>query len=103
MTDDQYWRGDPHLVVSYRAAQELKTKANNSDMWLMGLYFHDAISISLHNAFRKKGERAVPYLEKPYRITPPTEEEKKAEAEAERQKAIKSLTAWKKAWDKQHG
>ena len=103
MTADQYWHGDPHLVESYRRAAEMRIKHENANMWMMGRYIHEGVAIALHNAFRKQGERPLPYIKEPYRITPPTPEEKKAEAEAERQKAIKSLTAWKAAWDKQHG
>lgn len=72
-------------------------------MWLQGEYVYEAVRSVVHNYFTKKGSKAVWYPEKPYRMTPLTEEEKKAAAEAERQKAIKSLDAWKTAWDRAHG
>ena len=102
MTPEQFWDGDPYLAPAFRKAEEDRLEAENYGRWMKGLYIFDAVSISLKNAFLKKGERAVPYLDKPYRITPKTEDDLKAEAEAERQKAIKSLNAWKAAWDRKN-
>ena len=52
-------------------------------MWLQGVYFFNAVSTALGNAFRKKGAKPVNYMEQPIRILPLSEEEKEAKAEQE--------------------
>lgn len=103
MTEDQFWNGDPYLPVVYRKLSIERRKERNEYLWIQGMYIFEAFSVVMHNAFRKKGTTPAKYPEKPYRITPMTEEEKKEKAEKERQKAIASLTAWKAAWDKKNG
>lgn len=102
MTEAQYWHGDPYLTVAYREAEQIKRQDDSNRMWLQGAYIHEAFAVVMSNAFRKKGQQAVKYSKEPYRVTPPTKEEKAERAEAERQKAIKSLNAWKSAWDTVH-
>lgn len=103
MSPKDYWEGDPYLTIVYRKVEERRIKETNEFLWLQGKYVLDAMDVAIHNRFSKKGTTPLEYPKEPYRITPPTEEEKKAKAEAERQKAIKSLTAWKQAWDRQNG
>lgn len=55
---------------------------------MQGLYFHNALGVSLSNALSKKGTRPKKYMEEPFRLVPYTEEEKAAIAETERQKTI---------------
>lgn len=103
MTTEQFWEGDPYLAVVYRDVDTRRRVEVNEFLWLEGKYVYEAIYSVIHNRFSKRGTKAYWYPDKPYRITPETEEEKEAKAEAERQKAIKSLTAWKEAWDRAHG
>ena len=103
MTNEQFWKGDPYLAVVYRDVDTRKRKDLNGFLWLEGKYVYEAVSVVIHNSFSKKGTRPIYYPDEPYRITPETEAEKKEKAEAERQKAIRSLTAWKEAWDRSHG
>ena len=91
------------MAVVYRDVDTRRRAEINSFLWLGGKYVYDALAVVMHNSFAKKGSTPIKYPEEPYRITPDTEAEKKARAEAERQKAIKSLTAWKSAWDKVYG
>ena len=103
MTEDQYWRGSPYLAVVYREIAVNKRKEKNEYLWIQGMYIYEAFSTVMYNAFRKKGSTPAKYAQEPYRVTPLTEEEKLAQAEKERQKAIASLNAWKSAWDKKNG
>lgn len=100
---EQFWEGDPYLVEIYRDVETRRAVEINQYLWLGGRYVYDAVQAVMHNSFSKKGTKPARYPDEPYRITPETEAEKKAKAEAERQKAIKSLTAWKEAWDRSHG
>ena len=103
MSSQEYWDGDPYMAVIYRDVDTRIRKDKNQFLWLQGLYFYEALSVVMHNAFVRKGRKLERYPDEPYRITPPTAEEKKAAAKREREKAIKSLNAWKTAWDKQNG
>lgn len=97
---EEYWHGDPTRLKHYEKAHELKNEQRNQEMWLQGLYIHNAVGVVLKNAFAKKGETPEKYIQKPIRITPLTEREKQENAEKERQKIIANLTAWGKAWKK---
>jgi len=102
MSWEQYWRGDPWMVVYYSQAHDLAIKQRNEELWLQGLYNHDAFAVVLANAFAAKGSTPKKYLEKPLDLFPKTEEEKEAEEERELRKQIARLNAWQKAWDAQH-
>lgn len=103
MTEEEYWRGDPNLVVAYRELNKMKMESRNHDMWLQGMYIHEGFAVALQNGFSKKGSKKAKYPQKPYEIFPKTETDKKASAKEEREKAIRSLNAWKSAWDKRNG
>ena len=98
MTWEQYWEGDPYLTVAYRAAHLLNVEQRNQELWLQGLYVHQAFAVVLSNAFGKKGAKKQKYPEEPYRITPLSEREKAAKAAKEREKLIAQLNHWERAW-----
>lgn len=100
---EEYWHGDPTNLKHYAKANELKNEQRNWEMWLQGLYIHNAVGVVLKNAFARKGATPEKYIEKPIRITPLTDAEKARNAERERQKIIANLTAWGKAWDRKNG
>lgn len=62
-------------------------------MYAIGTYVYNAVSISLSNAFRKKGDKAIPWMEEPIRLIPLTEEEQSAKAEEEKARAIAFFNA----------
>lgn len=101
MTEEQFWKGDPHLVESYKKAQRLKDDRINQQLWLQGLYFYKALSVVISNAFGgNKGARQK-YFEEPIDLHP---EETNARKQAEaRQKVVDYLNAWKSAWDRKQG
>ena len=91
MTAQEFWEGDPHLVVYYRKAHELKLEVLNDLEWRMGFYNYTAFNVVLANAFRKKGTKPIDYLEKPLPIREPTEAEKKAEQQRKTEAFIANL------------
>ena len=106
MSYEQYWEGPPSLAVAYRKAYKLRLEIDNEQAWLQGLYFYDAIAVSLANAFRKKGAQAKNYLERPIDIFPPTKEEKKRREEeeiAKMQKAMEEMARRQRNRKKQKG
>lgn len=102
MTAEQYWNGDPWLVVSYAEAYRMRVEEKNWELWLQGFYNHEAFAVVLANAFSNKGSTPKKYQTKPLDIFPKTEEQRAAEEELELRKTIAQLNAWEKAWSKQH-
>jgi hypothetical protein len=98
MTAVQFWEGDPWLAAAYRKAHQYKIQAKSEEMWLQGVYFFNAVSIALGNAFRKKGAKPRDYMEKPIRLIPLTEEEKAEKAKQEQQKLVDYLNRFAKKW-----
>ena len=91
MTYEQYWESNPYLAVTYRKAFELKRKLDNEQAWIQGLYIYDAFSVSLANAFAKRGATTQKYFEKPVDIFPLTEAEKKQREKEEYAKMQNAL------------
>lgn len=103
MTWEQYWNGDPWMVVYYSQAHDLAIRQRNQELWMQGLYNHDAFAVVLANAFAQKGTTPKKYLEKPLDILlPKSEEEIEAEEERELRKMVKQLNSWQKAFDAQN-
>lgn len=97
MTYDQYWFGDPWMVVAYRKKHLLEQQERNTDLWLAGLYVNTAVSVALANGFREKGTPpTAKYPEKPYDIFPKTKEQREAEEREKNEKLAAMLTAWGK-------
>lgn len=66
MSSAEYWTGDPVLARYYREAYNIKQEQEDYNAWLQGMYFYEALSVALANAFRKKGAPAANYSEEPY-------------------------------------
>jgi hypothetical protein len=68
MSADEFWNGDSTLVIHYRKAFELTQERHNTELWLQGRYFYDALCAvaPLLQGFAKKGTKARPYLSEPY-------------------------------------
>lgn len=98
MTAEQYWDGDMDLVIAYRKADELRLERTNTELWLQGMYFYDALTCTIGNAFCKKGGEKHEYAKKPYSIT-----ERQRENERRNEERIKSeqMLAQMKAFAKQ--
>ncbi len=100
MTAEQYWEGAPELAKAYREADKLKLERKNYELWLQGVYIYNAFGTVVSNAFGKKGRTKAKYLDKPIRVTPLTEEEKRIEAERAKRSVINTLNNFKKMWDR---
>lgn len=87
-----FWDGYTEDLPIYVRANELSIERRNQEMWLQGVYIHEAFAVVLANAFGRKGAKKQEYPKEPHRITPYTGAEKKTLAEKERQKAISAFT-----------
>lgn len=99
MTAAQFWEDDPWLTAAYRRASELTSQRRSEEMWLQGLYIHNAVGTVVGNALSKKGAPPKKYIEEPIRVIPMTEAEKEAKAEEERKKVIAYFDRMAKQWD----
>lgn len=106
MSYEQFWDGPPFLVRTYRKAFRLQQELANEQAWLQGLYVFDAVSVAMGNLFRKRGQKAEHYLDRPIDIFPLTEKEKKRreqEEYAKMQKTLEQMRAKQAAKKKQSG
>ena len=76
MTPEQFWDGDPALVIAYRKADRLKMERMNFSHWLQGMYIYEALceASPLYHDLAKKGTKAAPYAKEPYPIFKKKEE-----------------------------
>ena len=103
MTAAEFWDGIPYLTVSYREANKLSAERTNGNAWWQGFYIRQAVQSALSVSLPWFKNKSIEYPKQPFRITPPSEKEQKTRAQQERDKAVKSLNAWKEAWDKKYG
>lgn len=68
MTPDEFWCGDPLLVIYYRRANKLKNERKNSELWMQGAYVYEAICKAhpLFQLYAPEGTTALPYSSEPY-------------------------------------
>ena len=100
MSYDEFWYGDPFRAVAYRAAHRLRIEQSNQQLWLQGLYVHNAVAVAINNAFSKT---KLKYISEPIKLFKPTEEEQQAKIEETRRKLVEKLNAFKDAFDKAKG
>lgn len=93
MTLDEYWNASPHLVRYYREAHKLKVEQRNQELWLQGLYIHNAFSVVLANAFAKKGSKKHNYIEKPIELFPKSAVESDAEIAKTQNEVVNTLNS----------
>lgn len=92
MTYDQFWRDDPWLAKSYRRAYELQIEKTNQELWLQGLYVHNAVAVAINNAFNKQKQK---YINKPLQMFPPTKDEREAQIRENNRKLVERLNRFK--------
>ena len=91
MSYEQYWEMSPYLAIDYRKAYRLKREQENEQAWLQGFYAYYAFTVTLSNAFKKRGAKRLEYIEKPIDIYPLTEAEKKRREREDRAKMQKAM------------
>lgn len=83
MTYEQFYQGDPCLVIAYRKADEIKRQRENERLWLQGAYFYEAIldASPVFNPYAKRGTRPLPYRTEPYPLTHKEAEDRETKKE----------------------
>ena len=93
MSYEQFWFGDPEMVIYYRKAHEYRNKQKNQELWWAGVYVQQALLSTVGNMFSKKGAEPIHYPREPL---PTTEEEAREYQEREQKnKYLKMLNAMK--------
>lgn len=107
MTHNQFWDEEPSLAEIYRKAHMIRIEQRNQELWMQGLYVHNAFAAVMSNvcrAFSKtKSGKSESYIDRPIRITPLTEQEKREKIRQERIKTIQYFTALQKRFEKEQG
>lgn len=98
MTSDEFWNGEPWLVIGFRKAHRLRNEQKNQEMWMQGLYIYNAFGAALSSAFSKHSQQK--YIEKPIEIYPKLKSKQEEEDERKREQLAHILNAWKKGWEK---
>lgn len=107
MTYTEYWTAPCETHIAYREAHNIKIRQANELAWLHGLYNYSAVSSAIEalaiGLSGKNNKKPQGYVQEPIQVGRLSEKEKKELERKEREKAIKSFTNWKKAWDKRNG
>ena len=90
MTSEQFWFGDPWMVIAFQQAYLLRQRKRNEEMWIQGAYVANAVATAINNGFSK---RKIDYLKEPLDIYPKTYAEEQEEIRQERQKLVRQLSA----------
>lgn len=80
----EFWEDSPYIARAYLDAEEYRRERVNYELWLQGLYFHNAVGSALAMAFwDKKHQKPEGYLKYPIAFT-------EREHEAEKQRRIEA-------------
>lgn len=89
MSYDEYWYGDPNLVVAYRKAEEIRSHRRNWEMWMNGRYTYDAIMRLVPSLNMWKPKEPIDYIEEPYPLTRKEYEERMQREEKRKQEEMR--------------
>lgn len=89
---DEFWRSNPRKIDIIFEAYKLKRDIEDDIAHKEGFYTYVAVSTALGNAFRKKGSKAEPYMEKPLHLM---DENKNVEelSDSEKKRMVETLFA----------
>lgn len=99
MTYDEFWYGDPIRAAAYRKLHRLKVEQRNEELWLGGLYFHNAVCVALNNAFSKTKQK---YINKPLQMFPPDKDEREQQIAENNRKLVERLNRFKDEFEKRN-
>lgn len=89
-------------LSAYNEAQRLKDEVKDMWCWYMGAYVHEAMSVTLANAFSSKGSTPIKYRDKPFLKDVQTELTEE-DIKAQRQAILSSLTVMQHNFERTHG
>jgi len=63
VSEKEFWTLNPRKVKVIADGYRLKRQVNDEEMWMLGGYVFDAVSLAVSNAFRKKSQKAQMYFD----------------------------------------
>lgn len=85
MSTREFWNEEPKLLWTYRKMYmdkiKLQSELANQQAWLEGLYFYDALSVSLYNFSRKETQPIQSYMKEPINFNKKPKSQKEIERE----------------------
>ena len=70
-----FWEDDADMVEVYLEKYRLDRERFNEDAWIQGIYTNIAMSTVMANAFRKKHDKEVQYVNEPLELFKTQEDE----------------------------
>ena len=89
---EEFWHGDYTRLKNYERAHDYRAEEINQQMWLQGLYIHNAVLVAIDRNIN--GSKKSKYIEKPIDFFPKTEYQRRVEEIEQRNKLIKQLDRW---------
>lgn len=97
---DEFWNGDYTMLKYYVERHRIAVEQQNEQLWLQGLYFYDALVVALSQSMTKHS--TAKYPEKPYRLTPLSEDEQELENKKKVEEFRAQLMALGKRFEAKH-
>lgn len=97
---DEFWNGDYTMLKYYVERHRIAVEQQNEQLWLQGLYFYDALVVALSQTMTKHS--TAKYPEKPYRLTPLSEDEQELENKKKVEEFRAQLMALGKRFEAKH-
>ena len=97
---DEYWNGDYTMLKYYVKRHKIAVEQQNEQLWLQGVYFYDALSAALSQAFSKHSTARYP--DKPYRLTQMSEVEQELENKKKVEEFRSQLEALGRRFEAKH-
>lgn len=92
MTAQEFWYGEPRLLVSFIKKHELELDEINYKSWLNGLYVYKAVGTILSNCFANKEDIKEEYFDKPIEELNSNYEKIKENTEIEKENTHRNTT-----------
>lgn len=97
---DEFWNGNYTMLKFYVDRHRIAVEQKNEELWLQGLYNFEALTVAISRALDKHS--SAKYPEKPHRLTPLSEDEKKAEADKKVEEFRAQLNALGRKFEAKH-
>lgn len=90
MTYEQYWDGEPSLVVAYRKAEDIRAHRKNWELYMNGRYVYDAVMRLIPSLNMWKPKEPIEYMSEPYPLTKKEYQDRIAREERKKQEEIRA-------------
>lgn len=94
MTWEDFWQGDAEKAKFFRAADKIRRRRKNEEMWLQGRYIYEAVgALAPIIRFSTKPQKPLPYPAEPFPVDKETA--RAAQNKRDKQEAEENIAAVK--------